>query len=376
MDSAIVKINASDYGLEESKAKLIEQAFKPMIDKMVNLEEEFNQIIKLPITSETCQQAHDLRLKYVKVRTGTAAIHTKVKAFYRAGGLFVDGWKNAQLFASQGLEDKLRGIEDHYKNIEKDRIAKLQEERSNALIPYNPGFIPESLGSMQDEVWSNYFNGVKLAYNERIKAEQKAEEERIARQKAEAEERQRIREENEQLKEDAAERERLEAIERGKREKAEATRKRKMERERKAFQAKLNKESKERERVEAVRRKKEDNERKILYAKVEKERKEKEEAKREFQAKLQKEIKERERLEAENLKKEEEEQARKDAEAAEIKKAELAPDVEKLDHLAWDICRIVIPECRSDIAVNIARESMRRLETIAKYIKMEEENIK
>jgi len=68
MKSAIVKINPADYGLEESKARLIEQAFKPMIDKMVELEKEYNQIIKLPLTPETCSQAHELRLKYVKVR--------------------------------------------------------------------------------------------------------------------------------------------------------------------------------------------------------------------------------------------------------------------------------------------------------------------
>jgi len=57
-------------------------------------------------------------------------IHQKVKAEFRAGGLFVDGWKNTQLYASHGLEEKLRGIEDYYKNIEKQRIATLQEERS------------------------------------------------------------------------------------------------------------------------------------------------------------------------------------------------------------------------------------------------------
>ena len=347
MDSAIVKINPADYGLEESKAKLIEMAFKPMIDKMVELEKEFNQIIKLPIAIETCNQAHELRLQYVKVRTGTAAIHKKVKAYYRAGGLFVDGWKNAQIFASHGIELRLQAREDHYKNIEKTRIARLQEERSNALIPYDPGFTPETLGEMPNEIWSNYFNGVKLAYNERKKAEQKAKEERIAQEKAEKAERQRIREENERLKEEATERERVEAIDKRKREKADATRKRKMDRERKAFQAKLEKEENIRKEEAGI-----------------------------YQKKLQDEIAERERLEAETLKKEEAEQAIKDAEAAEIKKAELAPDVEKLKRFSRIIAEFELPECKSKAAKEIVIEADKQLILIAKYILAESNNIK
>jgi len=347
MDSAIVKINPADYGLEESKAKLIEMAFKPMIDKMVELEKEFNQIIKLPIAIETCNQAHELRLQYVKVRTGTAAIHKKVKAYYRAGGLFVDGWKNAQIFASHGIELRLQAREDHYKNIEKTRIARLQEERSNALIPYDPGFTPETLGEMPNEIWSNYFNGVKLAYNERKKAEQKAKEERIAQEKAEKAERQRIREENERLKEEATERERVEAIDKRKREKADATRKRKMDRERKAFQAKLEKEENIRKEEAGI-----------------------------YQKKLQDEIAERERLEAANLKKEEEEKALKDAKEAEIKKAELAPDVEKLNIMAASISGLELPACQSEEAARIVEEVCNRLLVISEWILTETKKIK
>ena len=325
MKNAIVKINPADYGLEESKARLIEQAFKPMIDKMVELEKEYNQIIKLPLTPEACNQAHELRLKYVKVRTGTAVIHKKVKEFYVSGGRFVDGWKNSQLFASQGLEEKLKGIEDYYKNIEKERIATLQEERFNALNPYNPGFTPETLGEMQDEVWSNYFNGVKLAFEQRQAAEKKVEEERIAREKAEALERKRIREENEQLKIEAAERERVQAIERIKLEKADAIRKRKIEKERKAFQAKLDKE-----------------------------------------------IKARERLEAANLKKVAAEKALK----AEKKKAALAPDVEKLNKLAADIPDYLFPACKSKEANRIVEEAYNRLVAISNWIITETKNMK
>ena len=87
--SELVKINASEYGLEEIKAQQIEAQFKPMLEKMSALEREYNEVIKLEVSGETCAKAKELRLKYVKVRTGTAAIHTQQKAFYLAGGRYV-----------------------------------------------------------------------------------------------------------------------------------------------------------------------------------------------------------------------------------------------------------------------------------------------
>ncbi len=215
--SELIKINPTEYGLDVTRAKEIEAAFSPMLDKMKALEDEFNEVVKLDPSASTSKQAKDLRRKYVKVRTGTATIHKEMKAFYLAGGRFVDGWKNAQLFASEGIEKKLKDIELHFENIEKERIEKLTESRTSELSPFSCEFIPDGLGNMTDEVWQNYRTGVELAYNNKIEAEAKAKAEQEAREKAEAEERERIRLENERLKAEAkeaeakAEAERLEA---------------------------------------------------------------------------------------------------------------------------------------------------------------------
>ena len=149
----LVKIDPKDYGLEEKKAKQISDMFKPMLDKMVELEEEYNEVINLPISDETSQRARELRLKYVKVRTGTAAIHKDLKQFYVQGGRFVDGWKNAQLMASQGNEAKLKEIEDYLENQRKEKIAKLQEERAKKLELLEAEVIPPNLGELEDMVW-------------------------------------------------------------------------------------------------------------------------------------------------------------------------------------------------------------------------------
>ena len=181
-EDQLVKINAADYGIESSKAKEIEEMFSPMLNKMKELESEYNTIINQPISQELCAQAKNLRLKYVKVRTGTAEIHKSLKDFYLKGGRFVDGWKNAQLFASQQIEESLTKIEKHYENLENERLEKLRAEREAMLRQYTE-VIPLALGHMPQDVWDNYFKGVKIAYEAQKEAERKAEEERQERER-------------------------------------------------------------------------------------------------------------------------------------------------------------------------------------------------
>ncbi len=176
----LIKINPADYGLEENKAKQISDMFKPMLDKMTELESEYNSVIKLEASNETCKKAKELRLKYVKVRTGTAQIHKELKAFYLQGGRFVDGWKNAQLMASQGIEEKLSDIKEHFEILERQRIVTLQIKRIKELKQYieDGQMMSGELGNMTDEIWKNYIAGAKANCELRKEAEKKAEEER------------------------------------------------------------------------------------------------------------------------------------------------------------------------------------------------------
>ena len=273
----LVKIDPAEYGLTEDKAKQVSSMFKPMLEKMEELETEFNEVVELDMSEETCAKAKEVRLKYVKVRTGTAKIHKELKAFYLQGGRFVDGWKNAQLMASQGKEEKLQEIEKYYENLEKERIANLQAERAAMLGQYEVETIPGNLGEMEDLVWDNFLAGTKANYEARIAAEKKAEEERIAREKAEQEERERIRKENERLKaeaeaariqaeKEAAERAEAARIEAEKRAKEEAERKAKEEAAKKEHEAQLKKEREEKERIAAELKAKQEAERKAKEA--------------------------------------------------------------------------------------------------------------
>lgn len=246
----LISVDPKAFGLEESKAADIAAQFKPMLDKMVELETEYNQVITLPIEEkETAVKAKNLRLKYVKVRTGTEKIHKEQKAFYLSAGRFVDGWKNTQLFASQGIEKKLEDIERYAENKEKERIAALQSEREQILAPYEVENLSSlALGTMSDEVFANFLLGTKTSYETKKEAERIAEEQRIAAIEAEKKRQEEIKLENDRLKREAEQREAAIRAEREATEKAAA-----LEAERQAaiLKAEQEKAAKERAEIEA-----------------------------------------------------------------------------------------------------------------------------
>ncbi len=260
----LVKINPTEFGLTSETAKNIQDQFAPMLEKMVQLEDEYNQIVSLDIEDvNTCKRAKELRNKYVKIRTATAEIHKQQKAFYLNGGRFVDGWKNAQIFASQGKESELEKIEKYQENKEKERLDQLQNDRISLILPYVNDTTGLQFGTMQADVFEAYLNAKKKEHEDRIEAEKQAELQRIELARKEAEERDAQRIENERLKAEAQKRE----VE--------------IEAERKANEAKMKAEQAQRERVQ-----------KELNAKIEAERK----AEAEKQAKIAQEAKEAEKL--------------------------------------------------------------------------------
>lgn len=177
MKKEIIKIDPAEYGLKEQTAKDIQKMFKPMLDQMVALEREYNLIVNKEIGPEAVQMATELLKKYVKVRTGTDKIHKELKRFYLQGGRFVDGWKNAQIMASQGKEDKLADIKNHFEIQETKRLNEIHDKREKQLRQYKPemDIITGSLGEMSDDVWSIYLTGAKTQFEAEEKA--KADEE-------------------------------------------------------------------------------------------------------------------------------------------------------------------------------------------------------
>lgn len=173
----IVQVNPQEFGLTEEVAKNIKDQFMPMLNLMEQLEEEYNHVVSLPIEdANTSKLAKALRLRYRDVRKGTEEIHKKQKAFYLNGGRFVDGWKNAQGFASQGKEEKLKEIECYAENLEKAKVEELHRQRVELIKDYVEDTTALYLGTMESDVWDAYYTAKKKAYEDRVEAERVARE--------------------------------------------------------------------------------------------------------------------------------------------------------------------------------------------------------
>jgi hypothetical protein len=262
-------------------------------------------------------------------------------------------------------EEKLQAIEDHAERVEAERITKLTADRVAELSKFTTISNAVNYGALTDAEFDAMLADAKKLHELREAEAKRAEEIRIAKEKAEAEERERIRLENERLKKEAEEREAAIAIERRKEADARAAEAARVEAERKAAEEKSRK---EREAIEA----KAKADREAAEAKAEADRKEaarlaKIEADR-LKAIADKERKEREAAEAQiAAQKAKEEKERRAMEAA-AKKAAAAPDAEKLRCLAKTVRSLAMPQMTTEDGQTIVAAILSERETFAKRI--------
>ena len=145
----------------------------------------------------------------------------------------------------KSLEQEAEYKANTAKRYEIEQKEKRTQERLKKVIVFNPTVSRFDVENLSDEMFNIFLSGLEKEYNERIEAEQKAEAERIAKEKEEAAERERIRVENERLKKEAEVKEKELAAERAK-----------VEQERKEAELKAQKEREESERILFEERKK------------------------------------------------------------------------------------------------------------------------
>ena len=333
MKNEIVKVNASDYGLDENKAAELIKNLPQIITERDVFVTQFDEVIRLDINDpETAKKARELRLKVRDNRTkGIEVWHKTTKDFFLKGGQFVDAIRRMESAVNERMEIDLEKIEKYQERLEREQVEKLRLARLSELQKYTE-IEPVGLGEMSEDVWNNYLLGQKITFEAKIEAEKKAEEDRIAKEKADAEEREAQRLENIRLKKEAEEKERLAEIERKKNAKILADQKAKADKERADLLAKADTERKEKERLEA-------------------------------------EIK---------AKKEAEEKAKQDAERkrkADEKAAQLAPDKNKLLNFCQAINDLPRPEVKSIEAADIASKANILLVKTVNFIKENAEKL-
>ena len=222
--------------------------------------------------------------------------------------------KQTMQILTKEIEENARWKEETRQRFEAEQKELKTQQRMLQVSKIAPEIQRADFENMSDESFDIFYAGIEKQYNDKIEAEKKAEEERIAKEKAEAEERERIRKENERLKAEAEAKEKQLAEERVK-----------AEEERKRIEEKARKE-------------KEDLEAKI---REEEEKKDKE---------------------------------RKEKELAD-KKAKNAPDKEKLLVIAINLENIAFPEINSEEGQKILSDVKILLSKVSVFIREKTNNI-
>lgn len=331
-ENALQKIVEAS-GLEKTKSAFILEKFQDYF-KIADDWEKKAQV--LVVTSPTqiaeMKMAREGRLFLKQKRVDIEKARKELKEQSLREGKAIDGIANVLKALIEPIEEHLerqeRFVEIREEEAkEKRRVARVEEIQFLGLDP-----LLYDLKNMPEESYSQLINGTRLAIQQKKEAEEKAEAERIAKEKADREERERMQVENERLRKESEEKEQL-----------------------------LKK-----EREETVKR--EAEQRAIVEAREKKLRAEQD-------AKLKKEREERERLENE-LK------AKADAEAKEKRRiemeeriAERAPDKKKLEVFALSIEGIVLPEMKSKEAKKIVEDAKSLLSKTAVYVRGQMKNL-
>lgn len=181
----LIKIDPIQFGLSEIQATAIANKFLPVLEEMQPHLDKYAEIKNLdPADPANSGKFKELRLKLVKCRTNAAKIHKEEKAFYLAGGKYVDTWKNKQLEITEPIETDLSEKEKYAEIQEIKRKELLRAERAEQLRKWECDEANSiTLGDMSESVFNILLSGAEKAYNDKIEAEKQAEILRLAKVK-------------------------------------------------------------------------------------------------------------------------------------------------------------------------------------------------
>ena len=303
-------------GLEPETAKGLLDTFRPLFSQANEL---CSMAANLTVTDATqvteIKQARAIRLELRAVRIEAEKKRKLLKEDSLRRGKAIDGVYHVLEYAVVPVEERLLAMEEFAERAEATRKAAIKQTREEALRPYGVDTTFINLGDMNDAQFASLLESTRLAHEAKLAAAKKAEEERIAREKAEAAERARVRLENERLRQEAEAREKEMAAER------ERAAKEKAALEEKARQEKADADRKAKEAAEKAAAER-----------------------RALEEKARQEAESRVRAEFELRRKKEAEEAEKRRKEREAKRADAAPDREKLEALAKVIATLPVPE--------------------------------
>ena len=347
-------------GLDMESARSLRTAFDGMFDEA----ERWTATAKAIVVTDVSQTremklARETRLALREIRIKAESTRKGLKEDSLRRGKAIDGIANVLKFLIEPAEMHLLEQEKFVERKEAERVAALLQERQKALAPYCEwnDIAGMDFAAMTDEQWQIFFNGAKSRHDQKAEAAQKVKQEWVEREQAEATERERIRAENKRLRAEA------EAM-RYEREAAEAMR---IEQERIAseqLEVEKARAAAELQQLEAVARAEREAAEQALAEAQEIARRERE--------RLQAIEVERQRIAREEAAAQ---AAKATAEEAARKRAEAAPDKEKLEALIEAERDLPFPDLATEPARSLAVDYLRRHFELIQWLEVEIEKL-
>ena len=221
---------AQKSGIELTKAEAHVSAFHPAFAELSELSRPLATLDKENPTADHARIARENRLKIVKIRTGSESIKDERKKVLLAEGNLIQSAFNLVKDACILTESEYEEIEKHQERVEAQKRAELKTARIALLAPFETDTEFLKLDIMDEEKFQALLAKEKEAFEavkakreqdekDRIEADRKAEEARLAEIEAEKQRQIERDAENERLKKEAEIREAELAKERAEREK-------------------------------------------------------------------------------------------------------------------------------------------------------------
>jgi hypothetical protein len=359
MKNEIVKIESTqlekvvtESGLAIQEGEDIKKSYLPFLSQLAEIQSQATKInFETPAEiDETI--ARELRLKTVKIRTGSKDLKDERKKQFLLKGNLEQAAYNLIEASCKLTEDVFVNVEKAREFAEKKRKEQLRIERSEKLIEFVPAesMYLYALAEMSEEQFNTTYDGLKMAHEKKLAEEKKQEEERLAAIESERVKNENIRLENERLKKEAEVKEKALFAER----------------------EKSRKEQEEKDRLAGIERKKQAQILADQKAKADKERAELLAKNQANIEKAEKERKEKEALlaniEAEKQAKLKQIEAEKKAKLQADKKAQLAPDKTKLLAFGQALNDVPRPDIKNIEAAGIMANVNGLLAKVNQYI--------
>jgi hypothetical protein len=144
-----------------------------------------------------------------------AEVQQQMLSYKTEDSLWLKAKQTMQILTKE-IEENARWKEETKERFEAEQKELKTQQRMIKVAKVAPEMARTEFESMSDETFEMFFTGIEKAFNDKIEAEKKAEEARIQKEKEEAAERERIKVENERLKKEAEEKEKALEVERKK----------------------------------------------------------------------------------------------------------------------------------------------------------------